>query len=47
MKEFRYYLDDYTVPEEPEITTREVSEEEMDINSDHSYDYDTDSSNDE
>ena len=57
VKEFRYYLDDYNVPEEPAInpfekivanvTAREVSEEEMEINSDHSYDYDTDSYNDE
>ena len=29
------------------VTEREVSEEELEFNSDYSYDYDTDSSNDE
>ena len=58
VKEFRnYYLDDYDVPEKPttnpfekivaNVTEWEVSEEELEFNSDYSYDYDTDSSNDE
>ena len=58
MKEFRnYYLDDYDVPEKPttnpfekivaNVNEWEVSEEELEFNSDYSYDYDTDRSNDE
>ena len=53
MKELKnYYLDDYDVPEKPttnpfekivaNITEREVSEEELEFNSDYNYDYDTD-----
>ena len=58
VKEFQnYYLDDYDVPEKAttnpfekivaNVTEREVSEEELEFNSDYIYDYDTDSSNDE
>ena len=56
-KEFKNYLDDYDVPEKPttnpyekvvaNATERKVSEEEVEFNSDYSYDYDTDSSNEE